>query len=249
MALKMRFTLSQVPWGLADQVPMGRHQHIGKRTCHRSGVYMESGPTVTQRSNDISRVTAATTTIAVMMPNAQGIRNDDWHLYLTTVDAVEQATGYDFFANLPDAIENAIEGGANGVNPPGTEGQTVSTAENTSKNIALTGVGSNGPLTYSIINPPAHGNLSGTGENRAFEPNPDFHGSDSFTFQVADGNGTSNISTVNIFVTEVNDSPTAANDDKAATEDTDLVFSSSELTANDNAGPADESVQTLPLQK
>ena len=195
--------------------------------------------------NDISRVTAATTTIAVMMPNAQGIRNDDWHLYLTTVDAVEQATGYDFFADLPDAIENAIEGGANGVNPPGTEGQTVSTAEDTSKNIALTGVGSNGPLTYSIINPPAHGNLSGTGENRAFEPNPDFHGSDSFTFQVADGNGTSNISTVNIFVTEVNDSPTAANDDKAATEDTDLVFSSSELTANDNAGPADESVQTL----
>src|SRR6185295_16851037 len=68
--------------------------------------------------NDISRVTAATRTIAVIMPNIQGIRNDPWQNYLTTVDAVEALTGYDFFANVPDAIENAIEAGTNGSNPP-----------------------------------------------------------------------------------------------------------------------------------
>ena len=36
--------------------------------------------------NDVSRVNAATRTIAVIMPNQNSI-NTDWHSYLTTVDA------------------------------------------------------------------------------------------------------------------------------------------------------------------
>ena len=31
-------------------------------------------------------------TLAVIMPNIQGIRNDDWETYITTVDAVETLT-------------------------------------------------------------------------------------------------------------------------------------------------------------
>src|SRR6476620_2867388 len=48
-------------------------------------------------SDDVSRVTCATRTIAVIMPNIQGIRTNDatdWQHYLTTVDAVETLTGY-----------------------------------------------------------------------------------------------------------------------------------------------------------
>ncbi|HEX2120183.1 MAG TPA: DNA/RNA non-specific endonuclease, partial [Thermoanaerobaculia bacterium] len=69
--------------------------------------------------DDVSRVTAGTRTIAVIMPNVQGIRNIDWTNYLTTVDAVESLTGYDLFENVGNLVENAIEAGVNGVNPPG----------------------------------------------------------------------------------------------------------------------------------
>ena len=59
--------------------------------------------------NDVSRVTTATRTIAVIMPNVQGIRTDNWQKYLATVDQVESLTGYDFYSNVPVSIQNVIE--------------------------------------------------------------------------------------------------------------------------------------------
>ena len=197
--------------------------------------------------NDISRVTAATRTIAVNMPNIQGIRNNDWHDYLTTVDAIESLTGYDFFANVPDATENAIEGGIDGSNPPGTEGQAVSTAEDTSKSITLSAVSPNPSASFSftIVTPPTHGQLTGAGANRSYQPAPDFNGSDSFTFKANDGSRDSNVSTITITTTEVNDAPSATNDADSTDEDTNLEITASDLTTNDSAGPSNETVQVL----
>jgi hypothetical protein len=197
--------------------------------------------------NDISRVTAATRTIAVNMPNIQGIRNDDWHNYLTTVDAIEQLTGYDFFSNVPEAIQNAIEAGTDGVNPPGTAGQSVTTAEDTSTSITLTAVSplASPTYTFTIVTPPAHGQLTGSGANRSYQPDADFHGSDSFTFKVNDGARDSNTSTVTITTTEVNDAPLATDDSANTDEDTNLQITASNLTTNDSAGPADENAQVL----
>jgi hypothetical protein len=146
--------------------------------------------------NDISRVTAATRTIAVNMPNIQGIRNIRGD-YLTTVDAVETLTGYDFFANVPDAIENAIEAGTNGSNPPGTEGQS---ANDCGRHFEVDHANAVSPLpspsfSFTIVTPPAHGQLTGTGANRSYQPDPDFNGSDSFTFKANDGARDSNTST------------------------------------------------------
>jgi endonuclease G len=56
--------------------------------------------------DDLSRVSCSTRTIAVIMPNQDSIRNDPWENYLTTVDAVETLTGYDFFSNLPSPTNN-----------------------------------------------------------------------------------------------------------------------------------------------
>jgi DNA/RNA endonuclease G (NUC1) len=67
--------------------------------------------------DDISRVSCSTRTIAVIMPNRQGIRNDLWENFLTTVDAVETLTGYDFFSNLAEPIQRCVEAGTNGNNP------------------------------------------------------------------------------------------------------------------------------------
>ena len=59
-------------------------------------------------TDDVNRVTTSTRVIAVDMPNSNSV-NSDWRQYLTTVDDIEAATGYDFFSLVPDAIENVIE--------------------------------------------------------------------------------------------------------------------------------------------
>lgn len=160
--------------------------------------------------DDVSRVSAATRTIAVIMPNQNSI-NSDWHAYLTTVDAVEALTGYDFFANVPDAIENSIEAGVDGNNPPGTENQAATTDEDVPVGMTLNAVSpSLSPsFTYTIVNSPANGSLSGVGPTFTYTPAANFHGSDSFTFRVNDGSHDSNTSTVNVTVLPVNDAPVA----------------------------------------
>ncbi|HYE13182.1 MAG TPA: DNA/RNA non-specific endonuclease, partial [Pyrinomonadaceae bacterium] len=196
--------------------------------------------------DDLARVTCGARTIAVIMPNVQGIRNNPWEGYLTTVDQVEALTGYDFFSNLPDAVENCVEAGTNGSNPPGTAGQTVFTPEDTPAAINLDAVSpNNNPLTYVIVSGPAHGTLTGDGENVTYTPQGDYHGDDSFTFKVNDGLRDSNISKVEISVTPVNDAPAASDDFKTTQEDTPLAFAAGDLTSNDGAGAADESGQTL----
>lgn len=58
--------------------------------------------------DDVNRVTTSTRVIAIDMPNSNSVTSD-WTQYLTTVDDIEAATGYDFFDLVPDAIENVIE--------------------------------------------------------------------------------------------------------------------------------------------
>lgn len=53
-------------------------------------------------------VTTQTRTIAVSVPNEQGV-NPNWRSYLTSVDQVESLTGYDFFSNVPPHIQKVIE--------------------------------------------------------------------------------------------------------------------------------------------
>ena len=59
-------------------------------------------------TNDVSRVTGSTRAIAVILPNSGAI-NSDWRTYRVSVDSVEALTGYDFFSNVADSAENAIE--------------------------------------------------------------------------------------------------------------------------------------------
>ena len=60
-------------------------------------------------SNDVSRVTTTTRTIAVVMPNS-GTIGSDWRAYRVSVDQVEAITGFDFFSNVSSGIQAVIEG-------------------------------------------------------------------------------------------------------------------------------------------
>ncbi|HJQ31529.1 MAG TPA: tandem-95 repeat protein [Pyrinomonadaceae bacterium] len=176
--------------------------------------------------DDVARATCATQTIAVIMPNVQGIRNNDWHSYITTVDAVEQLTGYDFFSNVDPAVQACIESGTNGTNPPGASDGAYTTAEDTPVNVTLTALPSgSGAITYTIVDQPAHGTLTGTGANRTYTPAPNFHGNDSFTFNVTQNGRTSRTATVTLLVTDVNDAPVAVDDSATTNEDTPVSVS------------------------
>jgi endonuclease G, mitochondrial len=59
--------------------------------------------------DDAARVTNTTRTIAVIMPNTQGIRTVDWKTYRVSVDQVEALTGFDFFSNVNPSTQAVIE--------------------------------------------------------------------------------------------------------------------------------------------
>ena len=75
------------------------------------------------------------------------------------------------------------------------------------------------PLTYSIVEQPAHGALSGSGASRTYTPAPNYNGPDSFTFKANDGTADSNTATVSLTVLPVNDAPVAVNDAASVAED------------------------------
>lgn len=51
----------------------------------------------------------ATRVIAVDMPNVKGIKESNWRDYRTTVQAIEQKTGCNFFQNLSPALQRVLK--------------------------------------------------------------------------------------------------------------------------------------------
>ncbi|HEV3484250.1 MAG TPA: Ig-like domain-containing protein, partial [Vicinamibacterales bacterium] len=78
-------------------------------------------------------------------------------------------------------------------------------------------------LTYTVVSAPAHGTLSGVAPALVYTPAPNYHGLDSFTFNVNDGAADSNLATVTISVTAADDAPIAENVSVTGTEDTPVT--------------------------
>ncbi|MBC7922296.1 MAG: DNA/RNA non-specific endonuclease [Ferruginibacter sp.] len=58
---------------------------------------------------DLARINPGTRVIAIDIPNGQGIKDNYWTDYLTSVDAIEKATGYDLLSTVPKATQDALE--------------------------------------------------------------------------------------------------------------------------------------------
>ncbi|MEO6520139.1 MAG: DNA/RNA non-specific endonuclease [Mucilaginibacter sp.] len=59
-------------------------------------------------NGDLARITASTRVIAVDTPNINTV-SSTWQNYITTVQAIENATGYSFFTALPASVKAALE--------------------------------------------------------------------------------------------------------------------------------------------
>jgi regulation of enolase protein 1 (concanavalin A-like superfamily) len=87
---------------------------------------------------------------------------------------------------------------------------SLSVPEDTQLTVVLSGTDADSnPLTYSVVNAPTKGTLSGTAPNLRYTPTADATGADSFTFRVYDGSLYSAAATVSINITSVNDAPVA----------------------------------------
>ena len=126
------------------------------------------------------------------------------------------------------------------VNPvndaPVAQNLNVSTAEDTpyTGSIVMTDVDSPN-ITASVVAGPAHGTLDLKADGGfTYTPDADFNGSDSFTYKANDGALDSNIATVTITVTPVNDAPVATNDSYTTDEDVALTIPAAGALANDS---------------
>jgi len=116
--------------------------------------------------------------------------------------------------------------------------QTVSVLEDTAEPITLSYSDADGnTITYTVLTQPSHGVLSGTSPNLVYTPNPNYYGTDSFTFKVNDGTKDSNIATVFINVVPVNDAPVAVNDLVSTLEDVAVTFNVMNGSDTDVDGP------------
>ena len=83
----------------------------------------------------------------------------------------------------------------------------------------------NDPLTASVVTQPTNGTLSLSSNGTfTYTPNPNFAGTDTFTYRASDGTAQSAPATVTITVTAVNDAPAAVNDAYTASQNTALAI-------------------------
>lgn len=115
--------LNQYPWN--DFEMYVRSQAWNRRDVYQiAGCYGEAGrlknkitvPTncwkiamIMPRGRTPDKLDTSTRILAVDMPNIEGIENDKWRKYQTTIREIEQRTGLNIFADRPQELQDAIE--------------------------------------------------------------------------------------------------------------------------------------------
>ena len=96
-------------------------------------------------------------------------------------------------------------------------------------------------LTAALVSGPAHGSLSlNASGSFSYTPDANYSGPDSFTYQARDGDTNSNVATVWIMVSAVNDPPVGIPDSYSTDEDTVLVVPAPGVLGNDTDADGDE---------
>jgi len=89
-------------------------------------------------------------------------------------------------------------------------------------------------LTLDGFSQPLNGTLVDNGNGTlTYLPDANYHGPDSFTYGIRDGNGGRDVATVIIDVLPINDPPTAVDDHDSLNEDQSLIIDAADLLAND----------------
>ncbi len=118
--------------------------------------------------------------------------------------------------------------------PPVAEDDSFATSEDTSVSGSVTGNDSDpdgDTATFTTLSGPANGTLDwNTDGTFTYTPDPDFNGTDSFVYEVADADGATATAVVTIDVAPVNDGPSATDGADTTDQDTPIDI---DLTVND----------------
>src|SRR5256712_77559 len=148
------------------------------------------------------------------------------------------------------AAVEIVAAGSAVANAPVAANESYSTNEDTALTVAAPGVLGNdsnsATLTAVLVAGPSHGTLAlNANGSFSYTPAANFNDTDSFTYKANGGTADSNVATVTITVTAVNDAPSFTKGaDQTVLEDAGPQTVSGWATAI-SAGPADESGQTL----
>ena len=153
---------------------------------------------------------------------SSGVDNPPLHLLRTGVDGPNGVYRYSsttMFPNLSYADTNYwVDVVFMSNRAPIAVDNNYPTSEDTTLNIAAPGVLANDtdpdsdPLTAILVNGTTNGTLSLNGDGSfIYTPNANYSGPDSFTYKANDGKADSNVVTVSITVSPVNDPPVANN--------------------------------------
>jgi VCBS repeat-containing protein len=130
--------------------------------------------------------------------------------------------------------------------PPVAGNDSYNTDEDTALTVAGPGVLGNdtdadgNALTAVLVNGPGHGSVGLNADGSfTYTPTANYNGTDSFTYQVADGVATSSAATVAITVTPVEDAPVANPDTYTVAEGHTLTLAAPGLLANDTDADGD----------
>ena len=120
---------------------------------------------------------------------------------------------------------------------PVADDQELTTPEDVALAITLTATDTvpGDPLVW-IVDAPAHGVLSGTAPDLLYTPDMDYYGPDSFTFKVDDGFVESELATITIDVTSIEDDPIAEDDHYETPMSTTLTVAAPGVMENDYDG-------------
>jgi VCBS repeat-containing protein len=90
-------------------------------------------------------------------------------------------------------------------------------------------------VTAVLVAGPTHGSLTFHGDGSfVYVPHADFYGADSFTYLLSDGGANSNVATVSLHVTAVNDAPLANQDSYSVPHNATLTVAAGGVLANDH---------------
>ena len=95
------YTVLAIAGGYGEQAQLADGRVTVPTRLWKILVVLEAGQTPDEIDGD-------TLVIAVDIPNRDGV-DDNWRTYQTTVDRIELATGYDFLAAVPEAVQAVLE--------------------------------------------------------------------------------------------------------------------------------------------
>lgn len=116
---------NQGPWAelegyTRDQVKQGKEAYIISGGYGQKGVLAKGKVAIPantwkvivftdKNAGGAAGVTNRTRTIAINMPNEEGIKTTSWKQYLTTIRDLEGTTGYDFLKMVPQTVQDQVE--------------------------------------------------------------------------------------------------------------------------------------------